>query len=150
MAKELKKDYAAMGWWESYQREFMTEYRQSVEEGLDIESYREFFEVSAKLPEGETKEKVSEAIFDLVYNAPIKEGYPYNEPSDYEGILKLRDKFKLPKKKLGKRELEKKIHGAWMGRVVGCLLGKPVEGMRTYHLHKILKESGNSIVDSIN
>ena len=143
MAKELKKDYSAMGWWESYQREFMTEYRQSVEEGLDIESYREFFEVSAKLPEGEVREKVSEAIFDLVYNAPIKEGYQYNEPSEYAEILKLREKFKLPKKKLGKRELEKKIHGAWMGRVVGCLLGKPVEGMRTYHLHKILKGSDN-------
>ncbi len=143
MAKELKKDYAACGWWESYQREFMTEYRQSMEEGLDIESYRELFEVSAKLPEGETKEKIGEAIFDLVYNAPIREGYEYVEPSDYAEILKLRDKFKLPKKKLGKRELEKKLHGAWMGRVAGCLLGKPVECMHTYHIHKILKQSNN-------
>lgn len=143
MQKELIKDYGAMGWWESYQREFMTEYRQSVEEGLDIESYREFFEASSKLPEGRVREKVGEAIFDLIYNAPIKEGYPYNEPSNYNEILALRDKFKLPKKKLGVRALEKKIHGAWMGRAAGCLLGKPIEGMHTYHIHKILKGSDN-------
>lgn len=143
MNRELKKDYSAMGWWESYQREFMTEYRQSIEEGLDIEGYREFFEVASKLPEGQTREMIGDAIFNLVYNADIKEGYPYNEPSKYDEILKLREKFKLPSKKLGKRELEKKIHGAWMGRVAGCLLGKPVESMHTYHIHKILKQSNN-------
>lgn len=143
MARELKKDYASMGWWESYQREFMTEYRQSVEEGLDIEAYKDFFECSAKLPEGEVKEKVEDAIFHLIYNAPIKKDYKYNEPSELEQIKKLREKFVLPKKKIGKREMEKKVHGAWMGRVVGCLLGKPVEGVHTFHLHPILKGSGN-------
>ena len=143
MARELKKSYPAMGWWESYQREMMTELRQSTEEGLDIEAYRDLFEAVNKMPEGEHREKAADVIFDIVYNAPIKEGYPYKEPSDLEGIKALREKFKLPKKKLGKRELEKKIHGAWMGRVVGCLLGKPVEGMHTYHIHKILKGSDN-------
>ena len=143
MAREMKKDYSNLGWWESYQRELMTEYRQSIEEGLDIEAYKDLFEVASKLPDGETREKIANAIFDLVYNAKIKEGYAYNEPSDLEGIKALRQKFKLPKKNLGKRELEKKIHGAWMGRVAGCLLGKPVEGMHTYHIHKVLKRSDN-------
>ena len=143
MAKDLIKDYKHMGWWQSYQRDIMTEYRQSVEEGLDIEGYREFFEASSKLPEGELKEDAANAIFKLIYNAPIKEGYKYNEPSDLEGIKALREKFKLPKKKLGKRELEKKVHGAWMGRVVGCLLGKPVEGIWSCELHKLLKASDN-------
>ena len=119
MAREIKKDYSNMGWWESYQRDIMTEYRQSIEEGLDIEAYKDLFEVASKLPDGETREKIADAIFELVYNAKIKEGYAYNEPSDLEGIKALRQKFKLPKKKLGKRELEKKIHGAWMGRVAG-------------------------------
>ncbi|MBE6674265.1 MAG: ADP-ribosylglycohydrolase family protein [Ruminococcaceae bacterium] len=140
---ELKKNYANMGWWESYQRDLMTEYRQSVEEGLDIEEYKSLFEVAAKLPDNETKDRVADAIFNLVLNAKIKEGYKYNEPSDLEGIKALREKFKLPKKKLGKRELEKKIHGAWMGRAVGCLLGKPVECIWTDELHKLLKASDN-------
>lgn len=143
MAREIKKDYSNMGWWESYQRDIMTEYRQSIEEGLDIEAYKDLFEVASKLPDGETREKIADAIFELVYNAKIKDGYAYNEPSDLEGIKALRQKFKLPKKKLGKRELEKKIHGAWMGRVAGCFLGKPVECMHTYHIHKILKQSDN-------
>lgn len=140
---EIKKSYSSMGWWESYQREMMTEYRQSTEEGLDIEAYKDLFEVASKLPEGEERERVADAIFYIVSNAKIKEGYAYNEPSDLEGIKALREKYKLPRKKLGKRELQKKIHGAWMGRVVGCMLGKPVEGMHTYHLHKILKGSDN-------
>ncbi len=140
---ELKKDYANMGWWESYQRDLMTEYRQSIEQGLDIEEYKPLFEVASKLPDNETKDRVADAIFNLVLNAKTKEDYAYNEPSDLEGIKALREKFKLPRKKLGKRELEKKIHGAWMGRVVGCLLGKPVEGIWTDELHKLLKSSDN-------
>jgi hypothetical protein len=39
--------------------------------------------------------------------------------------------------------LKEKIHGAWLGRMCGCLLGKPIEGIRTNELHPILKESGN-------
>lgn len=143
MARELKKDYKNMGWWQSYQRDIMVEYRQSIEEGLDIEAYKELFEVGAKLPEGDVREDVADAVFKLVYNAPVKEGYKYNEPSDLESIKALREKFKVAKRKIGKRELEKKIHGAWMGRVVGCLLGKPVEGIWTDELHKILKSSDN-------
>ncbi|MBQ7226591.1 MAG: ADP-ribosylglycohydrolase family protein [Clostridia bacterium] len=143
MARELKKDYAKMGWWQSYQRDIMVEYRQSVEEGLDVEAYKELFEAVSKMPDNEHKDRASDVIFNIVYNARVKEGFPYNEPSDLEGIKALRRKFKLPSKKLGKRELQSKIHGAWMGRAVGCLLGKPVEGIWTDELHKILKASNN-------
>ena len=72
---EIKKSYSSMGWWESYQREMMTEYRQSTEEGLDIEAYKDLFEVASKLPEGEERERVADAIFYIVSNAKIKEGY---------------------------------------------------------------------------
>ena len=143
MARELKKNYKGMGWWESYQRELMTEYRQSIEEGLDIEAYKELFEAVDKMPDDEYKDKASDVLFNIVYNAKIKDGYKYNEPSDLVGIKALCQKYKLPKRKIGKREMEKKVHGAWMGRVVGCLLGKPVEGVHTYHLHQILKQSEN-------
>ncbi|MBQ1986373.1 MAG: ADP-ribosylglycohydrolase family protein, partial [Clostridia bacterium] len=39
--------------------------------------------------------------------------------------------------------LEDKIHGAWMGRICGCMLGKTVEGIRTDELIPFLKETGN-------
>ena len=39
--------------------------------------------------------------------------------------------------------LESQIHGAWMGRICGCMLGKTVEGIRTNELLPFLKETGN-------
>ena len=39
--------------------------------------------------------------------------------------------------------LKDKIRGAWLGRICGCLLGKPVEGMRTPDMHELLRNSGN-------
>lgn len=36
-----------------------------------------------------------------------------------------------------------KIYGAWLGRVCGCLLGKPVEGLQTPTLTKLLKSDNN-------
>jgi ADP-ribosylglycohydrolase len=39
--------------------------------------------------------------------------------------------------------LREKILGAWYGRICGCLLGKPVEGVRYAELTDFLKASGN-------
>lgn len=41
------------------------------------------------------------------------------------------------------KQLDKKIHGAWMGRICGCLLGKTVEGIKTDELLPFLKETDN-------
>lgn len=143
MAKELKIDYEKRPGWESYAKEIMVEYIQSIDEGLDIESYKELFEATAKMPNDENKEAIADVIFNIVRNAKTKEGYKYNEPSELDAIKSLREKYKLPKRKIGKRELEKKIHGAWMGRIAGCLLGKPIECIWTEELYPLLKESGN-------
>lgn len=143
MSEKLRIDYKNMGWWESYQRDIMVEYRQSIEEGLDIEGYKELFEAVSKMPDNEYKDKACDLLFNIVLNSQIKTDYKYNEPSTLEEIKALREKYKLPKRKIGKRELEKKIYGAWLGRVAGCLLGKPVEGIQTDELHKLLKSSDN-------
>jgi ADP-ribosylglycohydrolase len=42
-----------------------------------------------------------------------------------------------------KAGLRNKIAGAWIGRIAGCLLGKPVEGYRTPVLYEILKDTDN-------
>ena len=42
-----------------------------------------------------------------------------------------------------KKGLKDKIHGAWLGRICGCLLGKTVEGIRTDELIPFLKASEN-------
>ena len=45
--------------------------------------------------------------------------------------------------KITEEELTDKIKGAWYGRICGCLLGKPVECIRSNELIPLLKETGN-------
>ncbi len=66
--------------------------------------------------------------------------YPYEEPSEIEGI-----KNKAPQKEiafpkiLDKDTLYERIYGAWLGRCIGCLLGKPVEGWPRKEIENYLK-----------
>ena len=43
---------------------------------------------------------------------------------------------------MSREALADRIHGAWLGRAVGCLLGKPVEGMGRAGIRKILQVEG--------
>ncbi|MBQ8696645.1 MAG: ADP-ribosylglycohydrolase family protein [Clostridia bacterium] len=141
MKKELKPQYWSIPDWEFYASNLNTEYRQSTEEGLDIERYKDVFESVARLPKDEYKKKLGDVLFEIVRNAPMKEGYPYVEPSDLSGIKALREPYSYEKKPI--EDLEGKIHGAWMGRICGCLLGKTVEGIHTDELIPFLTETGN-------
>lgn len=70
--------------------------------------------------------------------------YPFVEPSELKGILDqrrpVRHKFE---NKLSSEELKSKITGAWIGRISGCLLGKPVEGFKRNQLEALLKITDN-------
>ena len=57
-------------------------------------------------------------------------------------LIKLRN-LSLKKDTSPSVSLEKKIAGAWYGRICGCLLGKPVECIRSDELIPLLKETGN-------
>lgn len=59
---------------------------------------------------------------------PIDENWPYHEPSDLESIRAARpEPVSLPLLYLSEHEILHKIHGAWLGRIAGCILGKPFE-----------------------
>ena len=137
----IKPQYANIHDWEFYSSNLLTEYQQSIEEGLDIEAYKDVFSAVSRLPKDERKKELGDILFDVVISANQKEGYPYMEPSDLETIRNLRTPYSY--KKNNTMKLEDKIHGAWMGRVCGCLLGKTVEGIRTDELIPFLKETGN-------
>lgn len=141
--KEFSPEYSSMHGWELYSEQLDVEYVQCLEEGLDIGEYKALIDAVSKLPRGKYKEKLSNIIFDIVQSLPKSEGYPYDEPSDLEGIRSHRKAYDLSKKELSEKELFDKIHGAWMGRICGCMLGKTVEGIRTDELHPFLKETGN-------
>lgn len=129
--------------WECYEKDLMVEFEQSVEEGLDIEKYEDLFCEVSKMPDGIFKKRIGDVIFDIVINAPKKENYLYNEPSDLESIRALRREYSCLKRSVDKSVLESKVKGSWLGRICGCLLGKPIEGIMTKDLLPLLKETGN-------
>ena len=138
----VKPQYTNMNDWEFYASSLLTEYQQSIEEGLDIETYKDLFEIISKLPKNEIKKNLGDVLFEIVLKAKQKDGYSYNEPSTLGGIKELR-KEHIVLDKVDKKHLKSKIHGAWMGRICGCMLGKTVEGIRTNELIPLLKETNN-------
>ena len=139
----IKPNYEDMGEWEFYCNDIEHEYKQCVDEGLDIEKYKDIFTSVKNLPKTEIRKKFSDVLFEAVCSAPIREGYKYNEPSDLEEIKALRKEHVFERKTFDNETLRSKIAGAWMGRVCGCLLGKPVEGIRTDDFIPFLKETDN-------
>lgn len=141
LTKIIKPQYTNIHDWEFYSSNLEHEYKQCLDEGLDIEKYKDVFNAVSKLPKGEIKKKFGDVLFDIVINAPQREEYKYIEPSTLEEIKALRKPYDFPKSKIG--DLKSKIHGAWMGRICGCMLGKTVEGIRTNELIPFLKETNN-------
>ena len=138
----IKPQYQTIPDTEFYPSNLLWEYKQSQEEGLDIEKYEELFSVVARLPKSEIKEKLGDVLFEIVSTAKQKEGYPYVEPSDLAGIKELR-KGDTAHRTYDKSALVDKIRGAWMGRLCGCMLGKPLESIRTNELIPFLRETNN-------
>ena len=138
--KLIKPQYENLHEWEYYSSNLITEYEQSIEEGLDIEKYKDVFFSVAKLPINEIQKKLGDVLFEIVMNAKQSSGYQYNEPSDIETIRTLLQPYSYKKTS---EISEEKIRGAWMGRSCGCMLGKTVEGIHTDELIPFLKETGN-------
>lgn len=74
--------------------------------------------------------------------------FPFEEPNGLDEIRACRpERRKLPELRLSDDELLDKFHGAWLGRSVGCALGKPVEcmgmgGERWKDIRALLKSTG--------
>ena len=83
---QIKPQYVNIHDWEFYSSNLPTEYEQSIEEGLDIEAYKEVFASVSRLPKGETKKQLGDVLFQVVANAKQREGYEFSEPSDLESI----------------------------------------------------------------
>lgn len=140
--KLIKPSYARMQDWDLYSSDLGTEFKQSADEGRDVEVYRGLFEAAGRLPSGEVKKKLGDLLFETVMKTPLRADYPYTEPSDLDSIRALRAPHALAGK-ADEKSFEKKLYGAWMGRICGCMLGKTVEGIRTNELVPFLKETDN-------
>ncbi len=140
---EIKIDYNHVEGFNRYPADLMAEYNQSIEEGLDVEKYKSLFESVSALSAGEYKNRMSDVIYETVINAEMQADYKYNEPVAYEEIKVLRKPHSFEAKMPDEQTLRKKLLGAWTGRACGCLLGKPIEGIRSDELIPLLKETGN-------
>lgn len=117
------------------------ELQQSSEEGRDVEQLAGLFTEIHNLPNSRAKRDLAEIAFNMIDTTPQRIDYRYNEPSDYEEIMLLCDPINALK--FDGTNIEDKIRGAWLGRIVGCNLGKPLEGMRLSTMIPGLKQCGN-------
>ncbi|HHX71348.1 MAG TPA: ADP-ribosylglycohydrolase family protein [Clostridiales bacterium] len=142
--ERLLPDYAALQSWEVYSANILTEFRQMHDEGREVAKFKTLAQEIAALPRCKEKEDMAESLAELMQKAPMRADYPYFEPSDLDEIRKHRPAdrktFSAPK---NKESLRERIQGAWLGRIAGCLLGKPIEGIRFHELNYILQQTGN-------
>ena len=143
LERHLSPQYSTLQTWEDYSSELPLELCQSLEEGKDIERYSGLFRETAKLTDADVRNRVADILFGVVLNAGTCQDYAYMEPSDLDTIRLSRPTSRPSLKKPDEDTLTDKIRGAWYGRIAGCLLGKPVEGMRTNELVPMLKLTGN-------
>ena len=78
--------YGHQGHWEAYEEDLMVEYRQCMEEGKDIEPYRQLFEAVHQMPAGACKTRMADVLFDLQLSLPKRPEYAYTEPDDMEEL----------------------------------------------------------------
>ena len=143
--KKIQPEYASVHKWESYSSQLSVEYMQCIEEGKDLKIYQELFRVVEQLPPSAEREKIADTLFCFTTNSPTLPNFSYEEPSDLESIQHCRpaERFVSTHALPCAEILRDKIHGAWLGRICGCLLGKPIEGIRTNELNLILESSSN-------
>jgi ADP-ribosylglycohydrolase len=68
------------------------------------------------------------ALHEKIEALPRRADWPYEEPLELVAIRRVRPQpVELPRLYLSEQEIRDKIHGAWLGRAVGCVLGKPLE-----------------------
>lgn len=120
-----------MAGWDTVRNLVREEFIQAKQEGRDaakVEALRPAFEAAGD------DEAALEALHAQLLAVPMRADFPFNEPDDLAGIRALRPQAprRLPVK-LSDDNLLDRLHGAWLGRCVGCALGKPVEGFMGAH-----------------
>jgi hypothetical protein len=89
------------------------------------------FELNGLREEWQQVQADGEALLRLhqqLKKLPVRADWRYQEPSDLMSIRGERpNAVSLPQFYLEETEILQKIYGAWLGRIAGCILGKPLE-----------------------
>ncbi len=111
-----------MAGWEPLASIIRLEVQQRFEEGYDTAGFKERVEAAGD------NEAALMKLYEELAMLPVREDFPYEEPSDYADIVAQRPGVsrRLPDSLSGS-QWQDKFRGAWLGRAAGCALGKPLE-----------------------
>ncbi|MFC5470504.1 ADP-ribosylglycohydrolase family protein [Cohnella suwonensis] len=112
-----------MAGWDSLKRIVELEGIQRREEGCDMAGFEEL-----RVAAGDDEDRLMD-VYGQMKALSIRDDFPFEEPSELADIRRLR----LPGPEIAKLTADEaalldKFRGAWLGRCVGCALGKPLEG----------------------
>lgn len=108
---------------------------QRREEGCDVSGFEERWEQAA------TDTALMQVYTDL-QALRIRADFPYVEPSHLAGIRSARPEGSRRWPVAFDDHLFDRVHGAWLGRIAGCMLGKSVEGWSKEQIEIYLKAVG--------
>ncbi len=130
-------------WWLYISKDdIQSERLQCEQEGKDISGLAWAFKRVEEMDLTQAaSQPAAQALLDATIAIPTRPDYPYAEPSTLNEIKATRLKKRPAKTEAKKKQLADKIHGAWLGRVAGCLLGKPVERWMSPRLWGYLKDT---------
>jgi len=123
------------------------ELRQLAEEGCDTWEMERQVELASREDEPEQRKK-ARALCEALERLTPAADFPYDEPSDLEGIRARRpDGPRRIAVRLTDEQLDAKTLGAWLGRAAGCMLGKPVEGWSRDKIGDLMDVCGLEALD---
>lgn len=83
------------------------------------------------------------SLYEDLCRTTIRPDFPYEEPDNLEAILALRpDGPRTLPYDLTNIQLKDKCHGALLGRIIGIILGRPVEGWTEVDIRQRLESTG--------
>ena len=140
--KLSRKQFADM--WMKRSEMLEDEILQAQDEGRELpENVQAKALAIRQIEDPQRREQAALEFSRMLWELPYRPDYPYEEPSDYEGILCERpeESVLLPQPIAEKRFDQ--VYGALLGRCAGCLLGSPVEGWPREKILKFMKETKN-------
>jgi len=140
-----------------YGLDLEAEWRQAREEGRDMTSVEaEFQRLRAVEPTAGYHEHLitgkrdlrwfeqALALIDRVQGLPLRKDYPHVEPDGLKEIRAERARGPVvPRWRGSKAALADRVRGAFLGRVAGCMLGKPFECVDRRSIRIYAEETGN-------
>ncbi len=122
------------------------EITQLTEEGCDTTVLEEELEALAGAREQHLRERLTD-FFEIARRLRPDPHFPYREPSDLDGIRETRPDAERWTGDVDEGWLHDRLTGAWLGRCIGCMIGKPVEGKGRDEIEAILRTTKSYPLD---